>query len=59
MTKEEVIPIMGEPVSTASPGGGVEILRYTLYNENPQKPLSIGRNTLSNSRKGKWLAMAV
>jgi hypothetical protein len=30
MTKKEVISILGNPVSTASPGHGVEILRYSL-----------------------------
>ena len=30
MTKKEVIAILGNPVSTASPGHGVEILRYNL-----------------------------
>ena len=30
MTKQEAISIMGEPESTASPGNGVEILRYRL-----------------------------
>jgi hypothetical protein len=31
MTKEEVISAMGNPGSTASPGGGVEVLRFNLY----------------------------
>jgi hypothetical protein len=30
MTKSEVTSILGSPNSTASPGGGVEILRYNL-----------------------------
>ena len=30
MTKKDVISILGNPVSTASPGYGVEILRYRL-----------------------------
>jgi hypothetical protein len=30
MTKQEVISAMGQPSSTAAPGGGVEILRYHL-----------------------------
>ena len=30
MTKQEVVSVMGQPASTAAPGGGVEILRYRL-----------------------------
>jgi hypothetical protein len=30
MTKQEVVSTMGQPASTAAPGGGVEILRYRL-----------------------------
>ena len=30
MTKQDVIKIMGTPVSSAAPGGGEEILRYEL-----------------------------
>lgn len=30
MTKQEVVHVMGYPASTASPGGGIEILRYEL-----------------------------
>ena len=30
MTKQEVYSTLGEPNSSASPGGGVEILRYVL-----------------------------
>jgi len=30
MTKQEVISTMGRPSSTASPGGGQEVLRYHL-----------------------------
>lgn len=30
MTKQDVIKVMGTPVSTAAPGGGEEILRYEL-----------------------------
>ena len=33
MTKEEVISVMGNPASTASPGGGVEVLRFYLEYE--------------------------
>ncbi|MDD5348876.1 MAG: hypothetical protein PHQ12_01575 [Chthoniobacteraceae bacterium] len=33
MTKQDVIAAMGTPVSTAAPGGGVEILRYGLTAE--------------------------
>ena len=33
MTKEEVISAMGNPRSTASPGGGVEVLRFYLEYE--------------------------
>lgn len=32
MTKKEVIAILGTPASTASPGHGVQILRYNLDN---------------------------
>ena len=31
MTKQEAISVMGQPMSTAAPGNGVEILRYHLY----------------------------
>ena len=30
MTKQEVVAAMGQPTSAASPGNGVEILRYDL-----------------------------
>ena len=30
MTKQEVCSAMGDPDSSASPGGGIEILRYEL-----------------------------
>jgi len=30
MTKQEVIGAMGEPQSSAAPGGGIEMLRYHL-----------------------------
>ena len=30
MAKQEVISVMGSPASTASPGSGVELLRYRL-----------------------------
>jgi hypothetical protein len=30
MTKQEVVDTMGDPVSTAAPGGGFEMLRYQL-----------------------------
>ena len=30
MTKQEVVSVLGEPNSTAAPGGGIEILRYNL-----------------------------
>ena len=30
MTKSEVISVMGQPASTAAPGGGMELLRYRL-----------------------------
>lgn len=32
MAKQEVVSAMGQPVSTAAPGGGIEILRYELQN---------------------------
>ena len=30
MNKQQVLSVMGRPTSTASPGGGQEILRYNL-----------------------------
>ena len=30
MTKPEVIALMGEPISTMSPGNGVEVLKFKL-----------------------------
>ena len=31
MTKDEVIQVLGEPYTTTSPGGGVQVLRYAFY----------------------------
>lgn len=31
MTKQEVVSVLGQPASTAAPGGGVEILRFRLH----------------------------
>jgi len=42
MTKQEVVEAMGKPKSTASPGGGVEILRYTLYENSDQAFIGVG-----------------
>jgi SmpA/OmlA family protein len=36
MTKQEVVKIMGQPASTASPGHGIELLRYHLSETGDQ-----------------------
>jgi hypothetical protein len=41
MTKEQVLRIMGDPASVASPGGGEELLRYELSETRLQAEYNI------------------
>jgi len=42
MSKKEVIETMGNPNSSAAPGGGVELLRYTLSENSDQQLMGYG-----------------
>jgi hypothetical protein len=39
MTKQEVFSTLGEPISSASPGSGIEILRYELTTREDLRPI--------------------
>lgn len=53
MSKQEVIAAMGEPVSTASPGGGIEIIRYRLSEDSYQEYYWTGAEYFVKLIRGK------
>jgi hypothetical protein len=53
MTKQDVITAMGPPVSTASPGGGIELLRYRLSEDSYQEYYWTGAEYFVKLIRGK------